>query len=338
MSSDFKTYVLAWIFIPIFMLLDYRSRLLTVYDPMTREESAICSICVCIRNNINIRIKGVVPSPSSELLLGTTLGINELKSNPRFNDVLLSTGTVHIIVVSGFNLSLILNKFLSVLSRNKNFISYLLLQICAFIYALLTGLHPPILRALLMASLTLWAQYLGRNTNQLHVLYLSAAFIVIFNPSMLADLSFQLSYLATLGLIIGSPPLEKLLAYLLGTNFFSKDTATSLAAQMFVLPVLLIYFNKFNVFSPIVNGLILWSIPYLTIVGFVVILGTFLNDFIGQILGALFHSISSIIIYLLYIFDSFAWHQIVLNIPIYFCLAYYSVLLYVFMSTRCKWH
>lgn len=257
---------------------------------------SVCTLCDKVRRRAAQKIKKLLPSPHSELLLGTTLGINELYKTPRFNDALVSSGTIHVVVVSGYNISLVFNHLINLLRAQNNSWGFFTAQIGAVIYALITGLEPPVVRAVIMVSIVLWARRYGKNSNLLFILLLSAIVMLLLGPRYLFSLSFQLSFLATLGLVVLASPVEGYVYKFFGSNVFVSDFSASFAAQVFVLPLISYHFGRINLISPLVNSLVLWTIPIITVLGFFIILSLFLHQILAQLLGSVFVIISSLFV------------------------------------------
>jgi|SaaInlStandDraft_6_1057023.scaffolds.fasta_scaffold48272_2 competence protein ComEC len=261
-----------------------------------------CISCDQLREQMTNIVYKYVESPHAELLLGTTLGINRLNDVPRFNDVLISTGTIHVVVVSGYNISLVINRLLNLFKETNNFIKVFTAQILAAIYALITGFEAPVVRALLMASVVLWARYYGRRGFIPFVLLVTAGLMLIAYPGYLFELSFQLSFLATLGIVLLYSPIHKVIRRLLGSNVFAEDFSATLSAQLFVAPLLYIVLDSFTPLSVVLNTLTLWLVPILTVIGFVVVALMSLHPFAGLLASFIYTPISSLFVNLLTFF------------------------------------
>ena len=118
------------------------------------------------------------PSPHSELLLGMTVGLDRLSYVPSFKKALKQTGTIHVVVVSGFNISLVFNSIVKLLGSKYKLKNLLIAQLITIFYAVLTGFEPPVVRALIMGSIISWGKYYGRVTDTLLVLIMYAVFML----------------------------------------------------------------------------------------------------------------------------------------------------------------
>ena len=188
-------------------------------------------------------------------------------------------GVRHITAVSGMNITIIsfllFNFFLSLgFWRNQSFYFSIFL---IFLYILMIGAPPSAVRAFVMAFLFLVAQSLGRLSTASRSIVFAATLMLFFNPLLLKyDVGFQLSFLATLGLIFLQPILKDLFERVPHLFSLRENLSATLGAQIFTLPILVHNFGKISLISPLPNILILPILPLLTIlVFFVSFLGIF---------------------------------------------------------------
>lgn len=218
-----------------------------------------------VREALTTTVRSSLPEPQASLLLGTILGV---KSGfpPDFYEALRITGTLHVVVVSGFNITVIISTLAHLLIflplRLRVFVT--LLFVTAFV--LLVGVNPPVVRAAIMGSIALLGTVLGRQSDALRAFLLAAILMLVFQPNWAGELSFQLSFLATLGLIVVFPLLDRVIP---GKNLLRSDFLTTLAAQITVWPLLAFKFGTISLFSPVINTLVLWTIPIITYIGLV---------------------------------------------------------------------
>lgn len=223
------------------------------------------------------------------------------------------TGTTHIVALSGYNITIIAVMVMNLckalwIPRKKSFwIS--VLAIVFFI--LITGAPASAVRAGVMGVLVLLATQLGRLSRVTNTLILAALVMLLINPKVLAfDAGFQLSFLATIGLVFLSPKLEKYFQKL--PNYFGlRDNlvATSSAIIM-TTPFMMYQFGRFSIVAPLVNVLILPVIPIAMAFGFVLGLAGLLWLPFGQIIGWMAWVILSYIIFIVETFAKFSWASI----------------------------
>lgn len=242
----------------------------------------------------------ILPYPQSGLLAGITLG--STKSLPYFlkNDF-RNTSTIHILVVSGQNLSILAGfvmSLVSILGRRKTIVLTLTL---IFFYSLLTGFQVPVVRAALMVALAYLAQLLGKEGSGWWTLLLAGGIILLINPNYLLSISFQLSFLATAGVLIVAPVLVEYLKII--PQIARQDLAVTLAAQLLTLPVIAYNFSQLSLIGVLANSLIVWAIPTVMIAGFASLILGLVNTFLGQVV-ALIPSV--LLTYIIYIVKFFA--------------------------------
>jgi competence protein ComEC len=225
------------------------------------------------KNKVSEEIHRLWPEPESSLMAGLLYGNSsnlpeELKNN--FN----RTGASHIIAISGFNITIISVVLLTVLIylglwRQQAFWVVVILII---FFVIFTGASASVVRAGIMGILVLVARQLGRLSRIGTVLVATALVMVIVNPYVVVwDAGFQLSFLATVGLVYVSPLLEKFFLFTSLRTYnemLLENLQSTLAALIMTLPLILFQFGRFSVVAPLVNVLILWIIPWLMLAGF----------------------------------------------------------------------
>lgn len=220
-----------------------------------------------------------LPHPHSALIAGMTIG-SKAGLGEEFWEILKNTGTAHIVVASGMNVTLIakflITSLILFISRKK---ALLLAFFGVWTYAFLSGFDAPIIRAAIMGSLTFGAQELGRLYYAWRALLVSALAMLFIKPEWILDLGFLLSFTATASLMLFERKVYRLIRFV--PNIIREDFSTSLAAQVGVAPLLFIYFGQFNALAPLINAIILWTVVPVTIIGLV---GGFLG-FIFEPLG-----------------------------------------------------
>lgn len=220
-------------------------------------------------------INSYLPEPQASLLNGIIFGI-PVRHTGDFYYELKTVGLIHIVVLSGSNISLLSAIITSITASLGKKLSLILTIMTIIIFVLFVGPQPPIVRAGFMGVLTLIGTLYGRKSLVLYSMLLSLIFIALFWPHWIGGISLQLSYAATLGIVLfGKSGLTKkdskepkLFTYI------KADLRTSLAAQVFTTPIIFYYFRQISFISPLSNLLISWLIAPLMIFGLVtVVLG-----------------------------------------------------------------
>jgi competence protein ComEC len=220
-------------------------------------------------------------SPPQSSLLGALILGDQRRMPDWFREKLNITGISHVTSVSGMHvaiLSAILMEFLLGIGFWRSQAFYIT---CIFLilFILMVGFPASAIRAGIMGGLFLFAQKIGRKSTAFRSIVFAAVFILIANPLLLRfDVSFQLSFLAVVGLIFLDPILKKFIKIIPEKEFFNLRTMISMtfSAQIFTLPILIYNFGQISLIAPLTNILILPFIPLLTISGFLVgIIGIF---------------------------------------------------------------
>lgn len=219
---------------------------------------------LALKNYFEQKFEAVLPEPQASLLAGILLG-SQRSLPDKFMRNLRETGTIHVVVASGYNLTVVAKLLLAgllVVCRRRLALAGAFLGIVA--YTIMTGGEPPVVRAAIMASLTLVAQLLGREKDALISLILAAALMLLVSPLILFDIGFQLSVLATAGILLVEPLLA---GKIFSLPLIGEDLKVTLAAQIATLPILLFNFGTVSLLSPLVNALVLPVTPLIMFLG-----------------------------------------------------------------------
>lgn len=239
--------------------------LLVLENPLVSkldELSPFLAVTKYIRQQVSASVLSVLPAKEGGLLLGIVLGVRDRIPNDYY-DQLRSVGVLHIVAASGANVSILAGVILPFLQRTvKKRTAILFTALIILFYALLAGMDPPILRASVMAILAYGGLILGKKVASLIVLLLSAWVMVMTWPQLVEDISFQLSFAATSGILLIKPLLDAVFSAK-SLSIIKDDITTTFAAQTTTLPILLSNFGTFPLISFPVNILILWTVPLL---------------------------------------------------------------------------
>ena len=242
-----------------------------------------------LKNEFLERIESVIPEPQAALLGGLVVGAKQSLGKELLDDF-RKTGVIHVVVLSGYNLTLVagaLMWFLGKFLRKKWGLLVGALSIVLFV--IMVGASATAVRAGIMALLVLLAQGTGRTYAITRALILAGFVMVLHNPYILLfDPSFQLSFLATVGLIQLAPRVEKYFRFVPTTWKLREIVGATIATQIFVLPLLLYMSGEFSIVGLLVNLLILPLISLTMLFGFL----TGIVGFVSTILSMPFAFIS----------------------------------------------
>jgi len=231
-------------------------------------------------------LQDAVPEPAAGLGAGMLLGVKRALGE-HLDTVFRETGIIHIVVLSGYNIMIVVSVFTYLLTffflpRMRTVLG--ILGILAF--ALLVGLSATVLRASVMAILLLIARGTGRTYAVLRALVLAGVAMLMVNPYLLVhDPGFQLSFLATLGLILFSPYIETKLTRVPERFGIRSLVAATLGTQIIVLPLLLFHTGMVSLIAVVTNLLVLPMVPYAMILTFFTGIASLLSQTLGIGIG-----------------------------------------------------
>jgi len=209
-------------------------------------------------------------SPKREILAALLLG--EKSSIPKKEKEKLNlSGLSHITAVSGMHLVIVANILMSIFLEigfwRKT--ALYLTSLFIFFFVALWGFQVSALRAAIMAILSILAQNLGRMYHPTRALLLAAFLLLLQNPLLARyDIGFQLSFLATAGILYFGPVFEKSFLKRIFPSFLFLPLKTTLSAQIFTFPILASNFGFISLIAPLANILILPILPFLMSFGF----------------------------------------------------------------------
>ncbi|WKZ37219.1 MAG: ComEC/Rec2 family competence protein [Anaerolineales bacterium] len=278
------------------------------------------------------------PDPEASLLAGILLG-EQAGLSEKLQQAFKDTGTAHIIAISGFNIAIIAGLFFSIF---KNLfgerIGAVLAIVGIFFYAFLVGGDAAVMRAAFMGSVSLFARQVGRRNDGMNALMAVALLMALINPLVLWDVSFQLSFFATLGLILYSEPFSNFTNRII-ERIIKEDTSTiariinenivlTFAAQLTTIPIMAYHFKRISLISFIANPFILPVQPPVMIVSGLALLVSVVFHPLGQLIAWIAWPFSAYSIRVVELFDKVPHGVIILgNSSIWFVLVFFATLL-----------
>ncbi len=245
-----------------------------------------------------------LPEPHASLLNGILLG-RPLFVTDTFYNQLKEVGLIHIVVLSGMNITLlsaiILHTTVPIIGRRFAMMLTIAIIAC-FVY--FVGAEAPVVRAGIMGILSLVGLLFGRKALTLYSLFLSAIIMILIKNDWLTSISFQLSFAATLGIVLFGSPVKdddivrdktdkdySLFSYLV------DELRISLSAQVFTVPIIFYYFRQISLVAPITNILIAWLIAPIMILGLIMIPLGLINWQLGFVASWSVYPLLSIIVF-----------------------------------------
>jgi competence protein ComEC len=274
-----------------------------------------------------VRYLGV---PEGPVVSAMVLGSKAVDLPYDIRDAFVKAGLAHALAASGFQTSLILSVVLGLTSRFHRIVQVTLGGLGLIIFLCLTGFQPAVLRAVVMGFAALIGLGLKRKVKQLGSLLVAATLLLLFNPLWIWDLGFELSFLATLGLIVTVPPITERLQWL--PTAIASLIAVPLAATIWTLPVQLFVFGVVPLYSLILNIITTPLISIISIGGIISALAALIVPEAGSYLAAILHYPTSWLVKLVEFFSTLPGNSLALGkIDIWQLLAIYILLVLVWL-------
>jgi competence protein ComEC len=279
-----------------------------------------------------------VPQPEASLLAGILLGI-ETDMPHDLKRAFQDTGTSHIIAISGFNVAILATVFMGIFLRcTPRLLAPFLAILALGVYTVFVGAQASVVRAAIMGSVGLVGHAIGRRQAGANTLVFTAAVMCAFNPGVLGDAGFLLSFFATLGLILYADPLQTWFTAV-AERVIPSELAQRIsgpvgeyflfttAAQATTLPVILAIFGRLSISSAVANPLILPAQPPVMVLGGIAVIAGMIVPAAGDLLA---HLVTPLLAYTIDVVEWLgrpAWGSTgVGEVSLWVCAAYYLVL------------
>jgi len=285
------------------------------------------------------RVYAIFPEPEAALLAGILLG-DDNGIPAELQQAYVNTGTAHIIAISGFNITIIAGLFVLLFSRlfgqRKGAFAAV---IGITVYTVLVGATASVVRAAIMGGLAIFARQTGRRQNGLNTLAFTGGVMAVINPNVLWDVGFQLSFAATLGMILYAGPFQDWFTELLSRHLPSETVRKvagpvgayvlfTLAAQLTTLPIMAYQFGRISLIAVLANPFILPAQPAVEILsGLALLLGLVYLP-LGKVVGWLAWPFAAYTDRAVEFFNHFPHGVIILGeFSFLFVLLFYAILL-----------
>ncbi|MDP3957222.1 MAG: ComEC/Rec2 family competence protein [bacterium] len=280
-----------------------------------------------------------LPQPEAGLALGIVVGGDD-RLPETLKEAFMRVGLTHIVAVSGYNIALIAQGLvilgLGAGMWRRQALIFAVVGIIFFV--ILVGAPASAIRAGIMGFSAFAALFVGRLSYGMNMLLLAAALMLLFQPLLLRyDIGFQLSFLATLGIISLAPFLDRFLS----KEFFGKGWVEifflTLAVEFFVMPVLIYQFHIFTPWALLTNVLLLPLVPYAMALGFVSALAFFILPGLHMLPAALAYFFLRVITYTVERFSTLPSATVEMSLGGPALLLWYMFLFFVIVMMRKYW-
>lgn len=209
-----------------------------------------------------------INTPENLLMGGLILG-EKASFSQALRQSFVDTGTIHIVALSGYNVTIVAEWIMKVFAFLPHSFGIGTGIFAIILFILMTGVSSTAIRAGIMATLALIARATGRNYDVARALVLAGVFMVILNPYVLVfDISFQLSFVATIAVIFYAPRIEKYFIWVTKKFGLRDIVSVTCAAYIFVFPFILYEMGNFSLVALPANVMILPFIPFTMMLGF----------------------------------------------------------------------
>jgi competence protein ComEC len=230
-------------------------------------------------------IRVAIPDPQASLGIGYLVGQRRALP-PELDEALQIAGLTHIVVASGYNLTILVRFARRAFDKVSKYLAMLSAATMIVSFVAITGLSPSMSRAGLVAGLALAAWYYGRTFHPIVLLLFAAAVTVLINPSLgWNDLGWQLSFAAFAGVMIMAPLLQ---AYFFGDKkpgTIRQILGETISAQIVTFPILVLAFGQFSNVAVLANLLVLPLVPLAMLLAFIAGIGGLVLPSFATIIG-----------------------------------------------------
>lgn len=284
-----------------------------------------------LKSTIEANFAQILPEPQAGLLSGMVLGAKQALPED-FKRALVNTSTIHIVVASGQNLTILSGMvigFASLIGRKKAIFASIGTNL---FYSILTGFQIPIIRAAIMNIFASLGMLSGREAPTLFALFFSAMIMLIYEPLWLFSVSFQLSFLASFAVMEFAPVLETKVRFL--PDIVKQDLISSSAAFFFTLPIIFENFHRLSLTGILVNALVLWTTPLITASGVVLAMVSLVSINLASVLSLIPGVFLTYLVYIVRFFNNLSPSVDVEPLGLVFWSGYYLLLLSVYFYAR----
>lgn len=208
-----------------------------------------------LRRGADRALQRAIPEPEAGLASGILIGLRD-RVDRDLSGAFTTVGATHVVAISGWNIAIVATSLAAIAGRMARRRRIALTALAIIVYVAFVGPSPSVVRAAAMAGVVMGARELGRPSRAAAAIGWAGAGLLILDPGLIDDVGFQLSALATVGLIAWATPFTERLA---GKSpgrpraWLAESLGVSLAAQLATLPIVVLTFGRLSLVSPVVN-------------------------------------------------------------------------------------
>jgi len=246
-------------------------------------------------------------------------------------------GLTHIMVASGMNVAFIILPLAYLFKKMRigNLTSSISTILVLILFVFVTGFSASVVRAVIMGIMILLGKIIMRETDIYTSISAAALILLTLNPYTLFDIGFQLSFFATISLVMFYPRLKELIDHKHIPNIVSDTLAATIAAQIGVVPITLYYFNNLSTISVLSNLLVVPVVQIITIIGFAMVFVGIVNIHAAVLIGYINNSFLSFVLFVTEYTSKIPYASLKLPTPpLGLVILYYLAILYIFKGRK----
>lgn len=280
----------------------------SLVDVQKNKDFFISSFFYPMKSFFEKSLSNLLKEPELSLASGIIFGSDNMSS--KIEDSFRKSGLSHIVVLSGYNITVLAEGILKILIPYTRFATSISI-FSIFIFIFTAGLSSTAIRASFMSSLSIFARRSGRTYEAGRALFFTAFLISLINPFIfLYDPSFHLSFLATFAIIFVNPLINKKIP--IKDSFLKEILSTTISAQILVTPYILMMTSKVSIYSLLSNILVLPFVPISMFLGFLSSVFGFIKP-IGFIFAFPLHLLLKYFIYISSLVSNLPYSQVYIN-------------------------
>ena len=293
---------------------------------------SIIRVLLKVKQWFLLRIERTLPHPEAGLLEGLLLGVRAIPDT--LYDDFRRTGIVHIVVLSGYNVMLVANFIASLLRKRPRWIQFVGVLLSLLAFMVITGMQTTVIRATIMGGIAATGRIMGAEYSITKSLAFAAAVMVIINPlTLIYDISFQLSFLATIGLVYVGPIISPFFQWVPEVFEMRENMIATFSTSLFVMPLIAYAVGDLSIVSPVTNLIILPFVAPAMALGFIMSITSILGP-LSWIAALPTYICLWIIIHTAVFLGSLSWASVVLPIiPGWGLISMYGILFIIII-----WH
>ncbi len=235
----------------------------------SRHGNVVKNFLFKIKNSFMNNLNKTISAPEAPLLSGILLGTKS-SIDKNTTEIFRKAGLSHIVALSGYNISVVANAIMKTFSFLPRTVGFLGGTFGIILFVIMSGASSTAVRAGMMALIVILAGITRRNYQAGRALLVAGLLMVIINPKILVfDISFQLSFLATIAIIYVSPVLKNKFSFITEKYGLRDNVSTTISAQILVLPLILYKMGMLSLVALPANILVLAFIPAVMLFGFI---------------------------------------------------------------------